>query len=456
MSRDTDLAFVKSVVGTLMTRVAVLTAGVATGIITARCLGPDGQGIYALVMLLPTLIVALTHTGIGRSITYHTAKRIYPLANLLGTILVSTLALAIASVLVGLGTIGLLRHSCLHGVPAGLLLLSLALIPLELLYSQSLNGVLLGKHKIGLYNAGALFHSLSQLTFVIIFLVLLKGGTLAAFLAALLSLATTTAVVGVLMYRLRGGVRISLRFDRVVACLLFHYGWKVQSNSLCALLHLKIDRILLNWLLNPLAVGWYSVSVGITEGLWLLSEAVSTVLYPRLASTMDDQATRRLTPLLVRSTLALTGLAALLIAFVSRPLVVLLYSEAYRASVEPLQVLLIGVVAVSAERILSNDIFARGKPMMNTVGTFAALLANVAGNLILIPRYGILGAAWSTSLSYSLNLLLKLFIYCKLSGSSAADVMIPKKADYMLYEGLLTAGVVKVLRIHPSTPNESD
>ena len=74
-----------------------------------------------------------------------------------------------------------------------------------------------------------------------------------------------------------------------------------------------------------------------------------------------------------------------------------------------LQALLAGIVALSAGRVLSNDIAGRGRLILNAYGGLAAVATNVVLNLLWIPRYGIVGAAWASTVSYSVSFLMALF-----------------------------------------------
>lgn len=190
---------------------------------------------------------------------------------------------------------------------------------------------------------------------------------------------------------------------------------------------------LVNGFLNPVAVGFYSIGVALVEKLWLISQSASTVLFPRVAAETDEQRRKDFTPMVARTVLWVTALGAIALAFVSHWIVLLLYSEAFLPSVRPLQILLLGVVALSVTRVLANDIAGRGRPILNTYVSVATLGSNVILNLIWIPRYEIAGAAWASTVSYSLTLVARLFLYCRLSGNSWTKVVLPQRGDWALY-----------------------
>ena len=120
------------------------------------------------------------------------------------------------------------------------------------------------------------------------------------------------------------------------------------------------------------SVRLHAVGVGLVEKLWMISNAASTVLFPRVAAETEEQRQKEFTPLVAQTVLWTTGLGALALALLSRWIVLLLYSEAFLPAVGALQSLLVGIVALSAWRVLANDIAGRGFPGLNIYTGLAA------------------------------------------------------------------------------------
>jgi O-antigen/teichoic acid export membrane protein len=72
----------------------------------------------------------------------------------------------------------------------------------------------------------------------------------------------------------------------------------------------------------------------------------------------------------------------------------------------PLWILLPGALCMAVQSILGNDLAGRDYPMAIVWIWTALLITNVALNLIWIPRYGIAGAAASSTVAYVLSLFL--------------------------------------------------
>ena len=67
--------------------------------------------------------------------------------------------------------------------------------------------------------------------------------------------------------------------------------------------------------------------------------------------------------------------------------------------------------------MLTNEIAGRGYPHYNSLNAFLSLVITVIFDLLLIPRYGILGAAMASSLAYTVNFLAAVTFYLVVSGS---------------------------------------
>ena len=186
------------------------------------------------------------------------------------------------------------------------------------------------------------------------------------------------------------------------------YGLRAHLSNILAFVNYRADLFLVNFFLNPAAAGVYVIAIHIAEKLWMISQAASTVLLPRLSAMHDDSKARlKLTNkffwLVSVVTTILSGLAGLLLYFFLEPI----FGENYVSALPAFLWLLPGIIAGAGGRIYSNCIAAAGKPEWNMYVSFLVVLLNIIFNIVLIPKYGLLGAAWATSAVYCFNALIK-------------------------------------------------
>jgi len=422
--------FVRGTTVTFISGILSFLLGIGTSVILARVLGPEGRGIYALAILLPSLIITFGNLGIGPATVYYVARGEFRRQEILGNNVLLSVGIGGIGVLAGLIVVLFFREKVFPGVAPGYLLLALVLVPMEVL-SSYLRYVLLGAQRIKEFNYVQIAQSVLFLGFITLALLGLKAGVTGAILAELFTWVIVDALVFRLARQVAGGVDLKPNSSYIKRATT--YGIQAHLSNILGFLNYRVDMFLVNGFLGPAAVGLYAVGVVLVEKLWMVSQAASTVLFPRVAAENEEQRRKEFTPLVARTLLWTTALGALVLALLARWIVLLLYSEAFLPAVGALQALLVGIVALSAGRVLANDIAGRGFPGLNIYTGLAAVATNVVLNLLWIPRYGIVGAAWASTVSYTVSFFSNLFFYCRLSRNSWSEVVLPQRGDWALY-----------------------
>jgi O-antigen/teichoic acid export membrane protein len=181
----------------------------------------------------------------------------------------------------------------------------------------------------------------------------------------------------------------------------------------------RLDIFILNFFLGPANVGIYIVSVKLAELLWYLPNAVSFVIFPKAAASSPEEM-NVFTPRVFGITLALTALGALGLVLVGRPVIRFLFSSAFVGAYVPMLILLPGVVLLGGSKVLTNEIAGRGYPHYNSVNAGLSLVLTVVLDLVLIPRYSVLGAALASSIAYSAIFIAAVAFYLAVSRKSKA------------------------------------
>ena len=409
----------------------LFVTGIIISIIIARFLGPKGKGIYSLAVLLPSLVVTLVNFGIGSGTVYYLGRRKYTLEIIFGNNLIIGLLMSIVSLLGATLIIVFFRDLFFKSVSPIYLFIAFGLIPFFLL-DRYLSTILLGLQKFLKLNLAAIFKNLLFLCLVSIILIWLKMDVIGAIYAHIFSSAISVLIIYFWIYKIAGRTTYKLHKSYIKDVSL--YGIKVHAGNILAFLNYRFDMLLINAFLNPIAVGYYSISVGIAEKLWIISQSASAVLFPRVASEKDEKRLKEFTPIISRNIFFLTIIGAIIIFFISRPAILFLYSDLYLSSVKPLQILLPGIVALSISRVLSHDIAGRGKPMLNTYIAVVTVSINVSLNILWIPKFGMNGAALASTIAYNVDMIGKILLYRKISGNSFTKIMFLQKSDFKLYK----------------------
>ena len=192
-----------------------------------------------------------------------------------------------------------------------------------------------------------------------------------------------------------GAGRPSLALARRVAA----FGFRAQLGTIALLLNARLDFAIVGALVGPAALGIYAVASRYAELVRLPSLAMNYVLYPSYArdggAVAADKARammRRIgwIPALVAVPMALAG-----------PVVLpLFFGNAFQAAALPAALLLLGLTMAGITGIISAFLSGVGRPGLNSLAYAAGLPVTLGLDLLLIPPFGVPGAALASSVAY--------------------------------------------------------
>ena len=169
-------------------------------------------------------------------------------------------------------------------------------------------------------------------------------------------------------------------------------------SGLVIAIYLRIDQIMLAAMAGDAAVGVYSVAARLAEVWYFVPMALASSTLPALIQSRERsraEFTRR-TERLFTIMVLLSVAVAIPMTLLARPVVLFLYGREYAGSVVPLIVLAWTGVFVSLGVARESWMLAEGLMTHSFATTAWGALINVLLNLVLIPRYGGLGAAFAT------------------------------------------------------------
>lgn len=433
--------------GILGTQLATALAQLAIIALIAANYGPAGNGVYVVSMLLPTTLATFLNLGVNAANVYYLGGAHAHARTVVGTSVALTIGLSLLGLIGGGLAIHFHGDRLFPGIAPQALWIALAIYPISLAQGF-INSIFHGLQKFRELSACILAQPAITLLLVGTLILTETPDVLLLIWASLIGGLVTALLSGWILKR-RLNVTVHPRDRRYLRNAL-KYGYKAYLSNLFTYLQSRADTFLINLLINPAAAGIYAIAFQLGEKLWMLSQAVSVVLLPKLSELSNDEQRRiAITTLISRAVLAISALGAVCFAVVAYPLIVLVFGFQYQDSYVPLVLLLPGIVALSAARVLANDIAARGKPELNMYMALAGLAITIAGNLILVPRYGIHGAAVVTSFAYTADLGLKMLAYRRLTATPMGALVILRWLDIKQLCSLLKFAPPKPADIGP-------
>lgn len=428
MTEKRGNSMLRDIAGLIGSRGMLVVFGLATGVITARVLGPYDRGLFTVLLLLPQTLVNFVKMGVAQANVYYIRRRGASVATVASNSLVLSIVVALV-LLVACWVAGpWIVAPFTKGAEPSYVWLSLSLVPFVLIESYFLS-ILQAVERFNAYNLQTVVKAVFGFLGIAIALILIKGGLLAALLSQVVVLAGANLW---LLWQVRQVAPYGLRWDPEIGRGTLSFGLKSYVQTLATHLHYRIDLYLIALFLDPAQVAFYSIAVNMTNPILQIPDAVGTVIFPKLAGSSDASAHAR-TAVVCRHTLLVTIVAAVVYAGIGSQVLTLFYGDRYAPAIPPMLMMLPGIIMISLYQILTRNFTSRGKQQVNIVASAGALVTNTALNLVLIPRFGIIGAAMSTAVSYSLAAITLLLFFVRESGGSVRDTIVVRGDDLATY-----------------------
>jgi O-antigen/teichoic acid export membrane protein len=194
--------------------------------------------------------------------------------------------------------------------------------------------------------------------------------------------------------------QLGLQFDRSLLREMNRFGVPLVPTALFLWVTNFSDRLFLVKLADTEEVGLYSVGVRIASAMVLLLTAFR-LAWPAFAYSIEDEGEARRTYAFVLTYLVLlTTWVAAALALLSPWIVEWIAASAFAESSRVVGPLAFAAVAFGAYIVVAIGVGRARRTQFNWVVTGAAAAVNVGLNLLLIPPYGMMGAAVATVAAY--------------------------------------------------------
>jgi O-antigen/teichoic acid export membrane protein len=387
VSASRDRAF-RDVLVQVLTKVANLGLGIVVTALIVRSLGQEGYGQWVTLLSAFALIGYFTSLGLEAVTVREAAADPHSAAQWVSALLVTRLLLTIPVMLVGLLVLGLIQES--HAMLiAGIILL----VEFPFGVGSSLAVV----HQLQVRNtAPMIILTINSLLWSACVVVIhFAGGGLVALALSMTLVTTVTATVqAVAAFRVMPLVRPS----RATIFRLVRVGAPLGVSGLLITAYARIDQVIVFQQAGATDAGYYGAAFRILEQAHFVPMSVLTTIAPIVAAmwTVDRERMLRIVTL-AAELLAIGALGGLAFAIVGAdPFMRLIFGDEFAPSAQALPVLGGAFVFICFGYLIANLLLVLGMADRQIVVGSAALVVNVAGNLLLVPEYGFMAAAWMT------------------------------------------------------------
>lgn len=373
----------------------MLLLGYVTHLWVGRALGPGKYGVYGIVLSIQTIAGLLLTLGVPMAVSRFVAQQEHQARSILRRALRVQLLLAISVALVTAALAPLLARLLGDAALINFIRFVALVIFLQSFYQVYVQ-YLSGLH---FFNRQAVLTSLYAVIklagAVSLLYVIGVYGALAGFAIG----GVSATAVGYLWTKRLGGTEETVL--PLKALLSFAGTYVLMLVSLQLLMSLDLFMVKA-FLRDDVQAGLYNAAVTLARIPYLLLQGLAFILLPSI-SALTARESHDEAAAFIRDTLRyLIGLivpSAALAAATSRSLITLFFSNQYLPAAPALTILMIGVSALAFYLLLANIVAGASRVRIALVLCGLMLTVSAALGAWLVPRLGLVGAAWQTTIS---------------------------------------------------------
>jgi O-antigen/teichoic acid export membrane protein len=391
---------------------------VLTGILVARSVGPAGKGLIAYAALLLTIFTTYGN-GLQSAMMYQCGRNGRDQRLVYGAALRIIGAVMIPIAVVFL-TVGIL-------VPSQATLAFIACAIPFAVYGQVAMGIFLLENDIGATILQSAFNTFGFAVAIIPVLVFWHGG-----ITAVLGIWAAMYVGGAIFAMIRLNAYLPAWNIGSTVTIVREQAWfglKAGSISVADFLNLRIDVFVVGIMLDARALGIYSLAVATGELMWQVSRPMTWTTIGRIA-TGEREYSIGLVARVARSTLAVELVLGIVVFVLAPAAVNFVYGAAYAETGVLVRWLLPGLILYAAHGGLGYFVMVKeGKPLPILSIQVTSVVVCAAITALTIHRFGLVGAALATTITYCFCAVAKAVLFMHYSGTSVRALTVLQRQD---------------------------
>src|SRR5680860_1156440 len=394
------------------------------GVVVARTLGPSGKGLLAVIATIGTVVLQLGNLGIGTFNIYAISNKSVEKKDIIGNSFWLGLMIGIICFLIVL-IFAFAFPTIFRNIPRSYLLIYLLSLPF-VFWTNFFSTILTGEQKFRKLNIFIIIGQAVNLVGVVLLLLVFKLNVFSVLVwYALVNIINALLPMGFVL--LVDGFHF--HFNPKVFKKSLDYGFKICIAGIFAFLILRVDLYMVNFFKGMAEAGLYSLASTFGNIFFIIPLSIVTVIFPKINT--EDKTKKESIAKYFRIFLFLVFLMAIGTLLFIKLIIGLLYGQAFLPSVQPIILLLPGLIAFSVATVLGQYFMSIGYPLKITISWFLVAVLNIVLNFIYIPQYGMIAAALSSTVTYLLALGFHYYFFNKETGMGFYDVFVPRKAEIM-------------------------
>lgn len=390
--------YVKNISWLLIDKIIRITVGLVVGIWVARYLGPSNFGILNFAIAFVAFFSFLSKLGLDQIIVREITKNEKLSYKILGSAFGLKFIGGLLALLLSLISISIIKEDATTKLIVGLLATGFVFQAFDVIdyYYQA---KILSKYVV-IARTSSFILANGLKAFLI-----LHSYDVRFFGLAILFDFFLVSIFLMIAYKTNNISVEKWNFDLTYAKSLLTYSWPLIFSSFIIIIYTKIDQIMIDAFLNSTQVGVYSVAVTLSN-YWLFIPGilVSTLMPYFVKLRNSDLKTYRKRLLQLYSLMFWMGaFIGIIVLVFGQNVIIFLYGNEYASSYKALMLNIWSSIFISQAIARGIWLISENLQKYRLYNNLLAVSLNIIGNFILIPRYGIAGAAIATLITQGMG-----------------------------------------------------
>ena len=386
---------VRNVVWAVTGKVVTLLGSLLVGILVARYLGPEQYGLMNYVVSFVMLFQVLASFGMDNIEIREESKSPEEKNKIIGTAFTLKIIFAIITIALVCITAWLFETDSFTRWMIALYSLSMIMNSFNVIrnyFTSLVWNEYIVKTEISrtLIGAG-----------VKVLLLLLEAPLIYFFIALLFD--TILIAGGYLMsYRRKIDSIRKWRFDKETAMYMIKQSFPLAVSLSAVLIYHRVDQIMVGKMLTNTELGYYSVACRFTEIIMFIPTILAQTITPILVRNYKENFAiyRNKTQQFVNITVWICIIISIITALISHWLILYTFGSQYLPATIVLQILAFKSVGDALSATAGNMIIIEGLQKYAWIRSVTACFVCVGLNLLFIPKWGLIGTAIASILTY--------------------------------------------------------
>lgn len=198
--------------------------------------------------------------------------------------------------------------------------------------------------------------------------------------------------------------------------MLYFGGQTLIANSI-NMINYQADTLMVGYFLTKTDVGFYAVAVVFAKLLWLIPDSIQRITYPMISEyhgKKRHEIVRQVVTLTMKYTACISVIIGTSMMIFAKPIITMVFGISFIESLQPFYILVVGTMIFGIVKSVNSLFASIGRADLFAKIPAVSAIFNIALNLLLIPIYGITGAAMATMASLLVYVIFMMYYMKKL------------------------------------------